>query len=284
MLMNHINKKCLVKRKYGHIGDLLMLTPALKSLSKTYQVYLQVDEEYFPIFENNPNIHKLISLNEKIEKEKFIFFDVSDYEFNYEQIYQPLIIKTKQELFANKLEVNITSNKPEIYLTEFEENWANEYIKKFNNKKIIVLSPKSANLTRDWPIEKWRALINNLKKFNFILIVVDKELNWEDDSIIFFNNHSLRELFSLISKVNFVVCQDSGLLHISAAFNVPTFSIFGPTDPNYRCIYNKSSFIKLNLACSPCWYERCKNLNCLNLLSVESVEKKLLEVIFNEII
>lgn len=125
-------------------------------------------------------------------------------------------------------------------------------------------------------------LINNINQLGYQIIVVDKDLSWVDNSIVFFNNQPIRKLFALVSNSDFVVSNDSGLLHIAAAFDKPTLSIFGPTDPKMRCVYPKSKYITLNLACMPCWYNRCDGLDCLNLLSVNQVEVKLLEEIVNE--
>lgn len=42
---------------------------------------------------------------------------------------------------------------------------------------------------------------------------------------------SLRHTAALLSKCALTVCNDSGLMHISACLGVPTVGIFGPTDP-----------------------------------------------------
>ncbi len=257
-----------------------MLSPALKELSKYYNITLQIPNQFVTIFSNEHYLTKVISLDDPSPNcEKSV--DLSDYEFNYEQISQPQITKTKQELFADALGVNIQSKKPIINLTDKEKKWAKDFLK--NKKNILVVGPKSANVERDWPLDNWKQLIKNLHKYNFTIIIADQTLEWKDNQTIFFNHHSLRELFALVANSDFVICQDSGLLHIAGAFDIPSFSIFGPTNPKLRCIYKKSDFIRLNLPCSPCWYERCDTLDCLNLLSVEQVEKEVLEGISNAI-
>ena len=274
-------ERCLVVRNYGHIGDLLMSTPALKELSKRYLVDIVIPKQYSDVF-YNLNFIQNIFFEEPDHKDYARVFDLSDYEFNYEQIYQPEIYKTKQELFAEALGVKINSSKPLINLTPEEIRWIKSYLKGVS-KKILVLAPKSSNPTRDWPLEKWIELIGRIKRLNYQIVIVDKSLRWEDPDIIFFNNRSLRQVFSLVYLSDFVVSNDSGLLHIAAAFDKPCLGIFGPTDPKMRAIYSKSYAVQLNIPCAPCWYARCDHLTCLNSLSVDVVENKLLEMIQNEI-
>ena len=270
--------KCLIKRNIGGIGDWLMLTPALKSLANKFDIYLEIPKKDYPVFENNPAISGILSTEMK-DTDFIKIFDISDYEFNYEQVYQPTITKPKQELFANALKVDLESVVPVLKITKKEKKWAEKYLKPFENKKILVIAPKSANPTRDWPLDKWKTLINRIKKLNYTIIIANKTLNWDDEDLIFFNNQSLRNLFALVSKATFVISNDSGLSHIAAAFNIPSFTIFGPTDPKIRCVYPKSYFTRLDLPCSPCWYDRCDKLNCLKLLSVDKVELDLLRAI-----
>jgi ADP-heptose:LPS heptosyltransferase len=44
-------------------------------------------------------------------------------------------------------------------------------------------------------------------------------------------NTSLMSLPTLIKRASWVICNDSGPLHLAAALGVPTLGIFGPTDP-----------------------------------------------------
>ena len=116
---------------------------------------------------------------------------------------------------------------------------------------------------------------------NLTPIIVDKKLKWDDKELLFFNNHTLREVFSLVAHSDFIICNDSGLLHIAGAFERNCLGIFGPTDPDLRCVYNNSYYVREKKDCSPCWYNRCDNMTCLKDLSVNKVENKFLEVVQN---
>jgi len=121
-----------------------------------------------------------------------------------------------------------------------------------------------------------------LKKLNFHLIVIDKDLNWDDEEIIFLNNLTIRELFILVSISEAIICHDSGVLHIAGAFEKKTLSIFGPTDPKVRCIYKNSFWIDNALNIPVSWYDRRNSEDYFNSISVSDVERAFLEVISNE--
>ncbi len=278
-------KKILVKRVFGSIGDMLMMIPALENVAKKGKLDLMIPKGFNEIFFNLNFIDNLIDLNENIENKTYDeIFDLTDYEFNYEQINQPLIDKTKIEIFKDAFNISNKNNKIKINLSEKEKKWGKNFLKKNNltEKKIILLAVKSANPTRDWKLEKWKSLTKKLKKLNFHLIVIDKDLNWDDEEIIFLNNLTIRELFILVSISEAIICHDSGVLHIAGAFEKKTLSIFGPTDPKVRCIYKNSFWIDNALNIPVSWYDRRNSEDYFNSISVSDVERAFLEVISNE--
>jgi heptosyltransferase-2 len=85
---------------------------------------------------------------------------------------------------------------------------------------------------------------------------------------------SLDEAIAMISMSSKVVSNDSGLMHIGAALQVPQVAIFGSSDPNHTPPNSaKATVITLHLPCSPCHQRECPlgHLNCLNQISPERV-------------
>ena len=85
---------------------------------------------------------------------------------------------------------------------------------------------------------------------------------------------SLDEAIAIISMSSNVVSNDSGLMHIAAALQVPQVAIFGSSDPNHTPPNSaKATIISLHLPCSPCHQRECPlgHLNCLNQISPERV-------------
>ncbi len=69
---------------------------------------------------------------------------------------------------------------------------------------------------------------------------------------------SLGGAIGLISRCSFFVTNDSGLMHIAAALNVPTVAIFGPTDPVATGPQGpKTKVVRHDTACAPCLKPEC---------------------------
>jgi heptosyltransferase-1 len=54
------------------------------------------------------------------------------------------------------------------------------------------------------------------------------------------------------------VAVDTGLGHLAAAFDIPTLSLFGPTNPGFTGAWGHNQFhLASNLPCAPCLQRRC---------------------------
>jgi ADP-heptose:LPS heptosyltransferase len=65
---------------------------------------------------------------------------------------------------------------------------------------------------------------------------------------------ALPEVFALVGLVDVLVCPDSCLGHVSAAFGTPTVSLWCPFPARARVLgYGNHRPIEARGACSPCW-------------------------------
>ena len=89
---------------------------------------------------------------------------------------------------------------------------------------------------------------------------------------------SIEELVVIISNLDLLITGDSGPMHIAASFEIPTITIFGPTDDSQtsQWMTKKSRIIKKNLSCQPCMKRVCplKHHNCMQFISAEDVLKE----------
>jgi len=83
----------------------------------------------------------------------------------------------------------------------------------------------------------------------------------------------LNKLAALISKMDLLICNNSGPLHIAAALGVPTVSTMGPTAPHlWHPAGERNIVIRRDLACSPCNKAACSRHECMGLITVKEME------------
>jgi heptosyltransferase II len=85
-----------------------------------------------------------------------------------------------------------------------------------------------------------------------------------------------RQTAALIENSLFLLSNDSAVMHVAVARDIPSLAIFGPSNPKSLLpISNKNQWISSSLECSPCYcnsiFEGCTHLRCMKELSSEQV-------------
>jgi lipopolysaccharide heptosyltransferase II len=93
----------------------------------------------------------------------------------------------------------------------------------------------------------------------------------------------LLSLAALLSRVDLLICNDSGPMHLAAALGTPVAAIFGPTDPRKVGPYGEGHRVfKSDVDCSPCSRSRCVQAGaCMAAISAQEVAgaaRSLLEI------
>ena len=93
---------------------------------------------------------------------------------------------------------------------------------------------------------------------------------------------SLLEAMALIAAARGVVSNDSGLMHVAAAFGVPQAAVFGSTSPEHTPPLNQRARVlwlkeELQLDCAPCFARECRfgHTRCLTDISAARVARAL---------
>ena len=143
-----------------------------------------------------------------------------------------------------------------------------------------VIVPSAGKEANRWPAERFGELASELPVHSVLLAsagdkpVVRRVMEKSSGRITSLaGKTSLKDLIPVIRRAKFMVSNDTGPMHIAAAFEVPVFAIFGPANPARTGPYGAMhTVIRRELECSPCYArEPCGNWRCMEEISVRMV-------------
>ncbi len=130
---------------------------------------------------------------------------------------------------------------PELFLTEDEIAWGVEFLSHLKKTRVVV-HPGSHGTSPNWPVDKYVKLVDLLVQSGFCVILTGSRrervklgqkfsrLAAERCVLDTMGRLELRQLMAIIKASDVVVSCGTGVMHIAAAFGVPTVSLFG-TEP-----------------------------------------------------
>ena len=107
-------------------------------------------------------------------------------------------------------------------------------------RDFIAMHPGSGSARKNWPAEKFAALLRTAESAGRQVLVLEGESDGEavrklsqsvGGSLARVREPSLLTLAAILSRACAFVGNDSGVSHLAAATGTPTLAIFGPTDP-----------------------------------------------------
>jgi len=152
----------------------------------------------------------------------------------------------------------------------------------------ILLHPLAGWKAKEWNHEKYIQLAGQLKNDFEVEFIVEKGLLSSDltQKISELNlklilSERIEELFEAVMNNDLIISNDTGIIYIASLLGKPTFTIYGPTNPQYSLPFGKyHRFIQKKIECSPkpeeqyCYLEagkRCPLFECMNHLTVNEV-------------
>lgn len=84
---------------------------------------------------------------------------------------------------------------------------------------------------------------------------------------------TVRELMALVKRCQLFLTNDTGPMHVAAAFNVPLVAVFGPTDWQATSPYGvEAKLVRQPVSCSPCLLRECPiDHRCMSGVTVDQV-------------
>ena len=199
-------------------------------------------------------------------------------------------------IYALSIKESYIEKNPILHIGEKDELFAQRFFIENNlNGTDLIIGTHPGAATHQkwkrWDIEKFSELSDRLIKYHDAKIIIfgskeeatlaeyiKERVKW--NIIIATGKTTIKEAAALIKKCNLFVCNDSGLMHVSATVNTPVIAIYGPTDPCRTAPYGDSHVVvRKNLPCSPCFMpgnsamaENCPNgYECLKSITADEV-------------
>jgi heptosyltransferase-2 len=170
---------------------------------------------------------------------------------------------------------------------EFAESWLQNSLAKVSDPHSQFSIPNSQfrigfhagtalfknHIRRRWAPEKFAELAKKLKQELHAQIFLfggpdDIEANqiimkFAGDSITEVRTSSIMDSIAIMQKMSLFISNDSALMHIAGALNLPTVAIFGPTNETYVHPWKTQyEIVHTGIECRPCFYYSPKPLTC----------------------
>ncbi len=124
-----------------------------------------------------------------------------------------------------------------------------------DGKKLVGMCAQSQWKTKCWPFGRFMEVASLLPGDTKAVLLGKKPQETESDSIINLTARtSLTELFAIINRLDILLSNDTGLIHIAAAMGVPVVAVFGPTvkGMGFAPYGEGHTVIEKSLDCRPC--------------------------------
>lgn len=163
-----------------------------------------------------------------------------------------------------------------------------QYPRKYEKPTLGINPGATYGSAKRWyPEEFAKVAIHYAKEYDIILFGGSNEVNIAleieahirahgiENVINLAGKTSLQELIEAIGGLTLFVTNDSGPMHVAAAYQIPTVALFGPTKEHETSQWQNpyGYIISHHLACSPCMKRECplKTHACMRDIKAEEV-------------
>lgn len=297
------------------LGDAIMATPAIQNIIKTYPnatITLLGSYVSTKAFEGYPNIEKIVVDETKKGGNRYLNLiklarSLGEFElaFSFRRSFSSrfllFFIKARQKFGYKRF------TKQEIHLAIRYNDFVNRslginnptkdlklYFKPFvYNKPTLGINPGATygSAKRWYPKEFAKVAIALANKYDIIIFGGPTELDIANDiaselvneGITNFTNlagkTTIKELIEKIAGLDLFITNDSGPMHIAAAYKIKTVAIFGPTKFTETHQWNNpfEIIVKKDLDCMPCMKRVCPlgHHDCMKEIKASDVLRSL---------
>ncbi len=184
------------------------------------------------------------------------------------------------------LNCEFDSSPLELYLPIEAHEMAGKILNRYFKAPPVGVVLGGKYTTKRWPVDYFAELLNKLKRPVLLLGGPDEKedaarltANLEVKHLDAVGQYNLVLSAALVKRCQYLITNDTGLMHIGAAFGVPLFVLWGNTVPELGFYPWKSTAVNLQvdgLRCRPCTklgHDKCpkRHFRCMKDLKPEMV-------------
>ncbi len=201
-----------------------------------------------------------------------------------------------RKLYSDFIPIRTQPHLIDIYLdvartiVPISDNFTAPISEQYSSKGYIVIHPFAGWAAKEWGLRKFIELAEILSHRIECVIVFPSEKmktdiinELESRKIRYTETKSMSDLIEITKHCSLFIGNDSGPLHLANLFGKPTFSIYGPTNPEYHLpVTGNNGFFAKQINCSPQKGEKlcftnggrngCPSFECMKNITVKEVE------------
>ncbi|MFA5517438.1 MAG: lipopolysaccharide heptosyltransferase II [Desulfuromonadales bacterium] len=177
-----------------------------------------------------------------------------------------------------------------LHCTDQERAWARE---KLGPGAWLAINPGAAyGSAKRWIPERFAEVADRLAdEFGLKVLLTggpgeteigrDIEKAMRQRPLNLIGHTNVRQLMALLAGCRLMVTNDSGPMHVAAAFGVPIVAVFGPTDHTTTSpLGDACRIVRADVGCAPCLLRQCPtDHRCMEAVTAEAVLRQARELL-----
>ncbi len=153
------------------------------------------------------------------------------------------------------------------------------------DREWVAINPGATyGSAKRWYPDRFAAVADNLAKEYSVRVLIiggagerdvseDIEASMETTPLNLCGRTTVREMMAVLSQCRLMITNDSGPMHIAAAFDVPIVAVFGPTDHTTTSpLSDNYNIIREEADCAPCLLRHCPtDHRCMEAITADDV-------------